>query len=88
MAAIREGGKFQLVLLDVMMPGMDGPSTLEAIRRLPEGRDLPVVFCTAKVQKSETDAYMGFGAIGVICKPFDAMTLSAEIQKLWEQSGK
>jgi two-component system OmpR family response regulator len=71
-----------LVLLDVMMPGMDGPATLEALRRLPAG-DVPVVFMTARVQAHEIVQYRAMGAVDVIAKPFDPMTLAETVQTLW-----
>jgi len=71
-----------LVLLDVMMPGMDGPSTLQALRQLPATRDVPVIFMTAKVQKHEVARYLELGALGVISKPFDPMSLPADIRRL------
>jgi len=72
-----------LVLLDVMMPGMDGPATLAALRRSPTGRELPVVFMTARVQAQEVAAYREMGAEDVIAKPFDPMTLSEQVQNIW-----
>ena len=75
----------ELMLLDVMMPGLDGPATLAALRRLPAGATLPVSFMTAKVQPHEIAAYMALGAIGTIAKPFDPITLPAEIRALWAQ---
>lgn len=72
-----------LLLLDVMMPGMDGPSTLKALRELPATADTPVIFMTAKVQATEVTAYKALGAIDVIPKPFDPMELSAQIQRIW-----
>jgi len=75
--------KPDLVLLDVMMPGMDGPSTLEALRRLPAGGDVPVIFMTAKVQPKELEHYRQLGAWDAIPKPFDPMTLSNAIRDIW-----
>lgn len=72
-----------LILLDVMMPGMDGPSTLKALRELSATADTPVIFMTAKVQAAEVTAYKALGAIDVIPKPFDPMALSAQIQRIW-----
>jgi CheY-like chemotaxis protein len=72
-----------LILLDVMMPGMDGPSTFNALRALPEVRDIPIAFMTAKVQSSEVERYTQMGAIGVISKPFDPMALAATVKSLW-----
>jgi two-component system OmpR family response regulator len=71
-----------LVLLDVMMPGMDGPATLAALRRLPSG-GVPVVFMTARVQAHEILQYREMGAVDVIAKPFDPMTLAETVQTLW-----
>ena len=71
-----------LVLLDVMMPGMDGPATLEALRRLPAG-GVPVVFMTARVQAHEVARYREMGAADVIAKPFDPMTLAETVQAIW-----
>src|SRR5512135_223483 len=53
----------QLVLLDVMMPGMDGPATLAALRQIPSLSGLPVIFMTAKVQPGEVAHYKGLGAV-------------------------
>lgn len=75
----------QLILLDIMMPGIDGLSTLHAIRSLPGGTEIPVIFVTAKVQKHEIEEYKSWGAAGVVCKPFDAMTLASTVQSLWEE---
>lgn len=75
----------ELILLDIMMPGIDGLSTLHAIRSLPQGEEIPVIFVTAKVQKHEIEEYKSWGAAGVICKPFDAMTLASTVQTLWEE---
>ena len=72
-----------LILLDVMMPGMDGPTTFSALREVPEARDIPIVFMTAKVQSSEVERYTQMGAIGVISKPFDPMVLATTVKDLW-----
>ncbi len=71
-----------LVLLDVMMPGMSGPETLTALRGLPGGASVPVVFMTAKVQKNEVQSYLDLGAAGVISKPFEPMTLADDLRGL------
>ncbi|WP_304640275.1 response regulator [Pseudomonas sp.] len=76
----------ELILLDVMMPGMDGPQTLLQLRAAPATRDIPVIFMTAKVQPSEISEYQRLGALGVIVKPFDPMTLSDQIRALWSQA--
>jgi two-component system OmpR family response regulator len=75
----------QLILLDVMMPGMDGPMTLEALRRLPLETQPPVVFMTAKVQPQETQRYLALGAIDVIAKPFDPLTLADRLREIWHR---
>lgn len=74
-----------LIVLDVMMPGMDGPTTLAALREIPEAKNIPVIFMTAKVQPQEIAEYKALGVVEVINKPFDAMTLSTKIQHIWEQ---
>ena len=75
-----------LLLLDVMMPGMDGPATLKALKALPELVNTPVIFMTAKVQPSEVAEYKALGALDVIAKPFDPMTLAEHIKNIWQQS--
>lgn len=72
-----------LILLDVMMPGLDGPATLAALRTLPGFEATPVVFMTAKVQASEVARYRQLGALNVIPKPFDPMTLAATVRGIW-----
>ena len=72
-----------VVLLDVMMPGMNGPETLAAIRQKPEWRDLPVIFMTARVQEAEVRAYLRLGVTAVIPKPFDPMKLPGELATIW-----
>jgi CheY-like chemotaxis protein len=73
----------QLILLDVMMPGMDGPTTLAALREDPELADTPVVFLTAKIQPAEVERYRSLGAADVIGKPFDPMTLGEQLRGIW-----
>ena len=74
-----------LILMDVMMPGLDGPSTLQTLRANPETAGFPVIFMTAKVQSHEIARFIDLGAIGVIAKPFDPMTLASTIRSLWEK---
>lgn len=74
----------QLIILDVMMPGMEGPETLREIRKLPQYASTPAVFMTAKVQADEIQSYLDGGAAGVIPKPFDPMTLSDRILEIWQ----
>lgn len=78
----------QLILLDVMMPTMDGVATLRTLRDAPDLRDIPVVFLTAKAQKQEVASLMALGAIGVIAKPFEPMTLADEVRRLWDRYGE
>ena len=73
-----------LLLLDVMMPGMDGPATLKELRGIPATCNTPVIFMTAKVQSAEIARYLALGALEVISKPFDPMELSAQIQRIWD----
>lgn len=75
-----------LILLDVMMPSMDGPATLEALRALPATANTPVIFMTAKVQASEIAQYLALDALQVIAKPFDPMRISDDILKIWDAS--
>ena len=75
-----------LILLDVMMPGMDGPTTLGQLRAQDSTARTPVIFMTAKIQKQEVARYLELGAVGVIGKPFDPMTLPAEIKRLLPSS--
>ena len=75
-----------LLLFDVMMPGMDGPTALKAIKEMPEMADTPAIFMTAKVQPAEVAEYKALGAIDVIAKPFDPMTLAEQIKTIWQAS--
>jgi CheY-like chemotaxis protein len=75
----------QLLLLDVMMPGMDGPATLTALRAQPGTAATPAIFMTAKVQPGEVAQYREQGAVDVIPKPFDPMTLSSTIEEIWKR---
>src|ERR1700686_4591537 len=69
-----------LILLDVTMPGMDGPTTLTHLRKDPRTSDIPVLFMTARAQAREVEQFISLGARGVIAKPFDPMTLASEVQ--------
>lgn len=75
-----------LILLDVMMPDMDGPTTLEHLREDPNTAQIPVIFLTAKAQASDIKRYQALGALDVIAKPFDPMTLAVQVQKIWGQA--
>jgi two-component system OmpR family response regulator len=74
-----------LMIIDVMMPGMDGPATLQALRALAGTAKTPAVFMTAKVQPSEVAHYKELGALDVIPKPFDPMTLAATVRALYQK---
>jgi CheY-like chemotaxis protein len=68
------------ILLDVMMPVMDGPATLALLRSNDRTANIPVIFMTARAQACEVDNFRALGAVGVIAKPFDPMTLSASVR--------
>ena len=77
-----------IILLDVMMPDMDGPATLRALQQLPALAGVPVVFMTAKVQPQEIAHYRALGAVDVIAKPFDPMTLADQVRNIWLHHGE
>jgi CheY-like chemotaxis protein len=76
------------ILLDVMMPGLDGPGTANGLRADPTTRDIPIIFLTAKVQRDVSGEWGPLRLAGVIPKPFDPMTLSAEIAAMlgWSEA--
>ena len=74
-----------LIILDVMMPKLDGIQTLKSIRSLPSIAHIPVVFFTASVHKESLKTYSEMGVIDLIIKPFDAQTLPSTIQNIWEK---
>lgn len=69
----------RLILLDVMMPGMDGPTTLSHLRNDPRTQAIPVLFMTARAQSREVEHFIALGAQGVISKPFDPLTLATVV---------
>ena len=71
-----------IVLLDVMMPGMDGPETLSQLRSYPETLDVPVAFITARAQRNEMQSFSTLDAVGVIAKPFDPISLAVQVRML------
>lgn len=73
-----------LVLLDVMMPGLDGPATLQRMRADTRLSHIPVVFMTAKAMPQEVARFREMGAVAVIAKPFDPMALSDQVYAIWE----
>ena len=70
------------ILLDVMMPGVDGPSTVAALRADPATRDIPVIFLTAKMPSEDLEEWRPLRLAGVIPKPFDPMTLASDMAQL------
>jgi two-component system OmpR family response regulator len=75
-----------LLLLDVMMPGMDGPTTLQRMRELPSMASVPAIFITAKVRPNEVEEFKAMGALDVIPKPFDPMSLADQVRALYQRS--
>jgi len=73
----------QLILLDVMMPNMDGPTTLAALKKHKRLAAIPVIFLTAKILPDEIARFKALGAIDVISKPFDPMSLADQIKAIW-----
>jgi len=73
-----------LILLDVMMPRLDGPSTLQRLRADPAFNRIPVVFMTAKAMPQEVERFKQLGAVAVIAKPFDPMRLGEQVISIWE----
>jgi CheY-like chemotaxis protein len=82
LTALDAGLSPDAILLDVMMPDMDGPATLIAIRERSRLADTPVVFITARAQAHEQERFRSLGAVGVITKPFEPMRLAAELRAL------
>jgi len=84
--AARHDGPFDAVLLDVMMPGMDGPTTLALLRANGLPADVPIVFLTARAQAAERESLLSLGAAGVITKPFDPLRLPSELEGFVERA--
>ncbi len=82
LAALDGGLRPDVVLLDVMMPHLDGPGTLARIRERPAHQAVPVIFMTARAQSGEVDNYRALGALDVIIKPFDPMTLARDVRAI------
>ena len=80
--------KPDVILLDVMMPGLDGPATLQKLRADPITYAIPVIFMTAKVQRAEVERYLQLGAQGVVPKPFDPIDLPNRIRRILEEAFK
>ncbi len=73
-----------LILLDMMMPIMDGITTMQKIKENPILKNIPIIFFTAKVTKDEISKYKELGILDIITKPFDPLSLGKNIEKLWE----
>ncbi len=71
-----------VILLDVMMPDMDGPSTFHNLQQTESTRAIPVIFLTAKAQMREQRGFRELGAQGVISKPFDPLTLADQVSEI------
>jgi CheY-like chemotaxis protein len=69
-----------LLLLDMMMPDLDGPETLRRLREDPSTSNIPVVFVTARTRADDVERLLRLGALGVIGKPFDPMMLSSQVR--------
>ncbi len=74
-----------LILLDMMMPGINGVQTFELLHENPVTSSIPVIFMTAKVQQHEVESYLKLGSVALIPKPFDPMTISAQIAEIWSK---
>jgi CheY-like chemotaxis protein len=75
-----------LILLDVMMPGMDGIATLAALRSSRDTAQVPVIFMTARSQPAEIARYRSLGALDVITKPFDPLVLADQVRSIWQRA--
>ena len=76
-----------ILLLDVMMPGMDGPDTLVELMKIESLKGTPSIFLTAKALPAEIECYQDLGALGVIPKPFDPTALADKVKEIWENRG-
>ncbi len=80
--------KPDLLLLDVMMPEMDGPTLLKKLREQPSFSNIPAIFMTAKIQPNEILHYQEMGVLDIIAKPFDPMKLAEMVRAAWEKRGQ
>jgi CheY-like chemotaxis protein len=86
-ALAEPGYRPDVVMLDVMMPQLDGPGTMAEIRKLPGHENTPAIFITARAQPHETAGFLKLGAIGVITKPFDPLMLPVEVRAMVVRAG-
>lgn len=77
-----------LILLDVMMPEMDGPATFKNLQSSERTKNIPVIFMTAKAQVHEIEIFKESGVLGIITKPFDPVSLCSDIEKIWNESNE
>lgn len=84
---LEKGKGFQpdVILLDVMMPEMDGLETFQKLKNTDWGKNIPVIFLTAKAQQHEVQSYLDLGAVGIIIKPFDPLELSQQVEEIWKK---
>lgn len=75
-----------MILLDAMMPGMNGPETFKALTKAPNQDTTPVVFFTGRVQSEDIAMFKNLGAAGVVAKPFDPMQLAGKVKDIWERT--
>jgi len=72
-----------LVLLDYQLPGLNGESTLQELHQIPQLEQLAVIMCTASATEQDVARYRKLGAIGVVAKPYDPLSLAGEVERLW-----
>lgn len=80
-----ESFKPDLILLDVMMPGLDGPATLVELRKIPFVNNIPTLFITAGIQENEFDKYKTWGVYDIISKPFEPLALAGVLRRVWSK---
>jgi len=86
--ALERVGMFRpdLILLDAMMPGMDGPETFSALNRVMDRQEIPIVFFTGRTQSEDIAKFKALGAVGVVEKPFDPMSLAQTVMEIWQRN--
>lgn len=77
-----------LIMLDYRMPGMNGAEVLQALRERPATRDIPVIFMTASLMPKHVARLRDLGALEVLAKPFDPLTLADQIKRIWKMRGQ
>ena len=73
-------GRFDAIMLDGMMPDLDGYETCRRLKQDPTTADIPVIFLTAKTQREEVRRALAIGAVACLTKPFDPMTIARELR--------